>query len=150
VTASDPPDVGPADPAEDLGIVDALAQLSFLVQGTLARHAGAHELSLVQMRMMGVLRDREPSMNQLASLLELDKSSVSGLIDRAAQRGLVARRPSEQDRRTIHVRLTARGRRLAGKVAREFEADVTKVTETLTEQERATLSTLVTRVIAHR
>ena len=35
---------------EDLGLVDALAQLSFLVQGRLAERAAAHDASLVQTR----------------------------------------------------------------------------------------------------
>src|ERR1700685_2531536 len=85
----------------DLGIVDALAQLSFLVQGTLARHASAQELSLIQMRLLGVLRDRDATMQELARLLELDKSSVTGLVDRAEGRGFVQRAPSTDDRRAV-------------------------------------------------
>jgi hypothetical protein len=55
---------------DDLGIVDALAQLTFLVQGTLARRAAEYELSIIQMRLLGVLRDRTPAMNDLAKILE--------------------------------------------------------------------------------
>jgi DNA-binding MarR family transcriptional regulator len=73
---------------DDLGIVDALAQLTFLVQGTLARRAAEYELSIIQMRLLGVLRDRTPAMNDLAKILELDKSSLTGLVDRAERRGL--------------------------------------------------------------
>src|ERR1700728_2569110 len=85
----------------DLGIVDALALLSFLVQGTLSKHAATHDLSMIQTRLLGVLRDREPTMQELSRLLELDKSSVTGLIDRAEKRGLVQRTPSIEDRRAI-------------------------------------------------
>ena len=91
--------------------MDALAQLSFLIQGTLAKHAAAHDLSMVQTRLLGLLRDREPTMQQLARLLELDKSSVTGLVDRAERRGLVRRTPSTDDRRAIRVKLDGVGRR---------------------------------------
>src|ERR1700709_332356 len=81
------------DSDEDLGLVDALAQLAFLIQGTLARRATAHDVSMIQMRLLGVLRDRTPTMNELAAILELDKSSITGLVDRAQRRGLGGRAP---------------------------------------------------------
>ena len=79
--------------APELDDVDALAQISFLVQGTLERRAGEHGLSLIRRRLLGILRDRTPTMNELARLLGLDKSSTSGLVDRAQRRGLVAAGP---------------------------------------------------------
>src|ERR1700722_12237485 len=87
----------------DLGIVDGLAQLSFLVWGILAKRAAHHDLSMIQTRLLGVLRDRQPGMNELATLLELDKSSVTGLVDRAEKRGLVTRTVSTTDRRAVRV-----------------------------------------------
>jgi DNA-binding MarR family transcriptional regulator len=136
---------------EDLGIVDALAQLSFLVQGTLGRHAGAHDLSMIQTRLLGGLRDREPTMNELARLLDLDKSSVTGLVSRAEQRGFVQRTPSTEDRRAIHVRLTPAGRRFVRNVEAAFEADITAATACLTPAQRTQLSTLATKVVSqHR
>ena len=84
---------------KQLSPVDGLAQLSFLIQGLLERRAAEHDLSIVQTRLLGVLRDRTPTMNELARFLGLDKSSVTGLVDRAERRGLVARVPSATDRR---------------------------------------------------
>jgi DNA-binding MarR family transcriptional regulator len=95
---------------DHLGLVDALAQLTFLVQGTLARRAAANDVSIIQMRLLGVLRDREPGMNDLARVLELDKSSITGLVDRAERRGLVKRTISKDDRRVFRVKLTKSGR----------------------------------------
>ena len=127
--------------------MDALAQLSFLIQGTLARSAAGHHLSIIQARLLGVLRDREPGMNELAKLLELDKSSVTGLVDRAARRGLVERVPSIEDRRATRVRLTDHGRALVNDIAASFEADIARIATSLHEDERAALSTLITRVL---
>ncbi|ERK69221.1 hypothetical protein N136_04459, partial [Leifsonia aquatica ATCC 14665] len=73
----------------DDALVDALVQTSFVVTGVLTRVAAERDLSLTQLRMLGVLRDRRPRMAQLAALLGLDKSTVSGLIERAERRGLV-------------------------------------------------------------
>src|SRR3954462_10769404 len=71
--------------------VDVLVQLSFLVQGVLGRIAAEHDLSLTQVRLLGILRDRRPGMLELARHLGLDKSSMTGLVARAEKRGLVRR-----------------------------------------------------------
>jgi hypothetical protein len=66
----------PAGRADDLGIVDGLVQLSTLVQAVLSRAADSLGLSVLQARLLGVLRDREPTMAELGRLLDLDKSST--------------------------------------------------------------------------
>ena len=57
------------------------------------------------------LGDARP-MHQLAGELGCDNSNVTGLVDRLAARGLVARRESADDRRVRHVVLTGEGRRM--------------------------------------
>jgi len=96
--------------------VDALVQLSFTVQLTLTRIAAENDLSVTQLRLLGILRDRTPSMAAIAEHLDLDRSSVSGLIDRAERRGLVERVRSETDARVILVRATPEGLAVAGSV----------------------------------
>ncbi len=130
-----------------LNTVDALAQFSFLVQGTLERRAAEREISIVQTRLLGILRDRQPTMNELARLLELDKSSVTGLVDRAERRGLVERTQSTSDRRAVLVGLTAEGRALASDIAARFDSDVTAMLESLPASDRAMLVRLLGRVL---
>src|SRR3984957_17296751 len=133
-----------------LGPVDGLAQLSFLVMGMLERRAAELDLSIAATRLLGVLRDREPTMNELARLLDLDKSSVTGLVDRAERRGLVARVPSAADRRSVHVKLTADGRSLVSAAAGRFAADVSAVLGLLPPRDRAALRRIVSRLlVAH-
>jgi DNA-binding MarR family transcriptional regulator len=131
----------------DLETVDALAQLSFLVQGTLAKRAATHDVSMIQARLLGVLRGRQPTMQELARLLELDKSSVTGLVDRAEKRGLVQRTPSVEDRRATHVALTSSGRRVVNDVVGAFQTDIAALTECLSREDTKSLSTLATRVV---
>ena len=134
-------------PVDDLGIVDALAQLSFVVQEMLARRAAVHDVSMIQTRLLGVLRDREPTMQELARLLGLDKSSVTGLVDRAERRGLVQRVQALEDRRAVKVKLTSSGRRIVGTVAAGFQTDIATATASLSASETRALSRLATRVL---
>src|ERR1700761_6257435 len=118
-------------PGGQLSPVDGLAQLSFVIQGMLERRAAGHHLSLAQVRLLGVLRDRTPSMNELARILGLDKSSVTGLVDRAERRGLVRRAQSPEDRRSVLVSLTDNGRALVVAASAQFEADLTALLDPL-------------------
>jgi DNA-binding MarR family transcriptional regulator len=133
--------------ATELDPVDALAQVSFLVQGSLERRAGEHGISLIQTRLLGILRDRTPTINELAELLGLDKSSTSGLVDRAQNRGLVRRVPSQVDRRSVRVRLTNEGRELVHDVAELFAADIAAMLEPLSAEARTQLTTHLSQVV---
>jgi DNA-binding MarR family transcriptional regulator len=140
-------DAGSAPSPAQLDPVDGLAQLSFVVSGMIERRATEHGLSLAATRLLGVLRDREPTMNELARLLQLDKSSVTGLVDRAERRGLVARVPSAADRRSVLVRLTPEGRALIAETGTRFAADVTAMLGQLPAREQATLNRLISRLL---
>ena len=144
---ADGPPLLPTEPAEQLSTVDGLAQLSFLTLGLLERRAGDHAISIIQTRLLGVLRDRTPTMNELATLLGLDKSSATGLVDRAERRGLVTRVPSSSDRRVVLVDLTDAGRALVAEVAAGFEADVATLLEPLLPADRSSLTRLVSRLL---
>jgi MarR family transcriptional regulator, lower aerobic nicotinate degradation pathway regulator len=133
--------------APDLGVPDALVQLSFLVQQALAESAQAHDVPVQQARLLGVLRDREPGMAGLAALLELDKSSATGLVNRATRQGLVKRLIRPEDRRAVRVVLTDKGRRLAAEIGTEVERRLHALLDGLSETNRKRLSQLATQVV---
>ena len=138
----------PVPGARDLGLVDALAQLSFAVQGALGRIAAEHGMSTVQARLLGILRDRRPTITELAGFLGLDKSSVTGLVDRAEERGLVTRVASPRDGRSVHVAITSAGRRLVDRASTTFASEVACITADLSPAEQGRLSVLASLVVA--
>lgn len=125
-----------ADPND---IVDALAELSFTVLDLLTRCTAEFELSISQLRLLGILRDREPTMAKLAGHLQLDRSSITGLIDRAEKRDLVARRASADDGRVTIVELTSKGRSIAAQVEAAIGREVAALVEGVSASERATI-----------
>jgi DNA-binding MarR family transcriptional regulator len=132
----------------DLGLADALAQLTFAVQGALSRVAATHGLSIAAARLLGIVRDRQPTIGELATFLQLDKSSVTGLVDRAAERGLVTRAASELDRRSVRVSITAAGREVIDRGAADFEAQIAVLVADLPPAQRGRLSAIASRVVA--
>jgi DNA-binding MarR family transcriptional regulator len=137
-----------ADRTPAPNLTDALVQLSFLIQATLARLASEHELSLTQVRLLGILRDREPGIVELADVLNLDKSSVSGLVDRAQRRGLVERACSKTtDGRAIRVLLTAPGRTMASQFAQRVSEELAELVKDFSPAQRQRLAALAARIV---
>jgi DNA-binding MarR family transcriptional regulator len=135
------PEPVPAD------LLDNLVLTSFTVIALLSRTAAEHELSLTQLRMMAILRDRTPTMADLADFLGLERSSVSGLIDRAGRRGLVQRTASRSDGRAVQVSLTPDGHHLAGQVTGEVAALIAPMTSTLNGGEQKRLAQLLGKML---
>ena len=130
------------------GLVDALVQLSFLIQSVLTRVGATLDLSITQMRLLGIVRDRDAGMMELAGHLGLDKSSVTGLIDRAEKRSLVRRSRAPGDGRAVRVSITADGRELANLGAAAVEAGIAALTGALTARQQDQLAALAGAVVA--
>ena len=56
--------------------------------------------------MLCVLSDHSVGMADLSGMLGLERSSLTGLVDRAEHRGLVVRENDPHDRRVVKVTLT--------------------------------------------
>ena len=128
-------------------LLDGLVLTSFTVIALLSRTAAGHDMSLTQLRMLAILRDRTPVMADLAGFLGLERSSVSGLIDRAARRGLVQRVASSDDGRSVQVSLTADGHRLTAQVAGEVAGLVAPLTGALNPAEQRRLTQLLGKML---
>ena len=74
-----------------------------------------------------LLMQRESRMNDLARFLGLTKANASGLVDRLAKKGLIARKQGREDRRVVFVRLTAKGPRVARGLAKVHRRGLTKM-----------------------
>src|SRR3984885_3215950 len=126
---------------------DALARMSFTLMAVFTEVAAEHDLSLTQLRVLGILRDREPTMADLAAYTGLERSTMSGLIERATQRGLVAKIPDPTDGRCVRVRLTPQARPLERQITASVSERVTPLLENLSGSEQKRLTALLTKVL---
>jgi MarR family transcriptional regulator, lower aerobic nicotinate degradation pathway regulator len=124
-----------------------LAQTSFTLMAVLTEVAAEHDLSLTQLRVLGILRDREPTMAELANFTGLERSTISGLIDRAAQRGLVSRIADPHDGRSVRVTLTESARRLVPEITAAVGARISPLTSRLSNVEQKRLTELLTKTL---
>jgi len=133
------------DPAERL--VDALALAAFSTIAVVTKVGAENDLSLTQMRVLGILRDKRLRMTELAAHLGLEKSTMSGLVDRAEKRGLLARGPSADDGRAVEVFLTPAGTELAARGAARVRDELSPMTSQLTPADQQLLRTLLERTL---
>ena len=128
-------------------LIDALVRSSFAVMAVLSRIGAEHDLSLTQLRMLGILRDRRVTMSELADHLGLDKSTISGLVSRAENRRLIERAPNPADWRAVDVFLTAAGSELAGRGAAQVARALSPMTGELTAGQARQLTALLERCL---
>jgi DNA-binding MarR family transcriptional regulator len=129
------------------GLVDALAQAAFTTMAVLTKAAADHDLSLTQLRVLAILRDRRLRMTALADYLGLEKSTMSGLVERAEKRGLLERAPSPTDGRAVDVFLSPAGAELAQRLQARIERSLSPMTGQLAPAEQRRLQTLLERLL---
>jgi DNA-binding MarR family transcriptional regulator len=140
----------PAAPSADTAhgeLISALVRASFATTAVLSRIAAEHDLSLTQLRVLAILRDRRVRMSELADYLGLDKSTISGLVDRAEKRGLLQRAPNPADGRATDVFLTAEGIQLADLGEGEIARSLFPMTGKLSRAEARRLTALLEHVL---
>jgi MarR family transcriptional regulator, lower aerobic nicotinate degradation pathway regulator len=126
---------------------DALVQISFALMAALTEVAAEHDLSLTQLRVLGILRDREPTMADLATYTGLDRSTISGLIDRATQRGLVVKTSDPIDGRSVRVSLSTQTRHLARRITAAVGERIAPLLGKLSTSEQKRLTALLTKAL---
>jgi DNA-binding MarR family transcriptional regulator len=141
-----PPDALPDSRVEVL--VDSLVQTSFRITSVLTRVGAEHDISLTQMRMLGILVDHRVRVTDLAAHMGLDKSTMSGLIDRAERRGLVRRVKNIDDGRTVDVIIDAAGLELAQTAYREVHEAISPATGRLDRRQTESLIKLLGLMLA--
>ncbi|MDK1345995.1 MarR family transcriptional regulator [Streptomyces sp. 378] len=133
--------------AGQVGVVAALVRAAFLVDGVYAETSRAHGLTPQQGQLLCVLMAQPYGMSELGETLGLAKSSLTGLVDRTARRGLVRREADPRDGRAVRVGLTDEGAALA----RTFYAETCRRMEALpsglSAAERGRLAVLLSRVV---
>ena len=71
--------------------------------------------------------DGHVTINDLAQQLLIRHNSAVGLVDRLTAQGLLAREPSAEDGRKVHLRLTSKGDRVLEKLAEVHREELRRI-----------------------
>jgi len=126
-----------------LAYVDALT----LAEPLQARLWQLAHVTLTQLMLLRRLREGSQSAGALAHSLGLSPTSVTRLVDRLEQHGLVERHRSVDDRRCVEIRLEPKGERLLGEVKVMRGTDVHRAVESMTAEERRRLTAALRHLV---
>lgn len=133
---------------QDLGPVAGLVRLTFLIQTVYAEVGRGCDLTAAQAQLLCTLADEPKGMADLSRLLGLERSSLTGLVDRAEHRGYVVRRSDPSDRRAVRVALTPEGLTAVGRFHDELTVQLQSVLADLPASERKAFSRTLGKLTA--
>ena len=88
------------------------------------------------------------SLNELADRTHTHQSSVSTVVGRLVERGLVTRQRADRDARRLELTLTARGRRLTANTPGVVQNRLIRTIEDLPPRSRRQLASLLRQVVS--
>ncbi len=95
-------------------LISALLELYLSLDRIYAAASRDVDLTPQQAELLCRVEHDRPALGELAGALGCDKTNVTGLVDRAAGRGLVERVADDHDRRVTRIEVTDEGRHLLG------------------------------------
>lgn len=137
-----------AEGGESAGLATALIRLCFVVQRSFGDASRRHGLTPQHAQLLGVLARGPVGMAELGEALNLEKSSLTGLIDRAEARALVARVRDDGDRRTCRVALTESGAELVVHFRDDVSRELNALAADLPESTRHELTGAIWEIIS--
>ncbi|MEH2535241.1 DNA-binding MarR family transcriptional regulator [Bradyrhizobium sp. AZCC 1588] len=106
------------------------------------------DLTPVQYAALAAIK-MNPGIDQvtLAGLIAYDRTTITGVVDRLVQKGLLVRHPSTRDRRARELKITEAGKRTLRGITPAVEAAQRLMLRGLTEKEGAELMRLLRKAI---
>ncbi len=94
------------------------------------------ELTSSQIKVLATFAEREYyTMTELSQILSVTLPTMTAMIDRLIQSGLVSRERDERDRRVVQVRLTKQGKETISNLMRVRKQEIEKILGCLDEME---------------
>lgn len=92
---------------------DLIGSIAKRMERLQARALGLADLTAAQYMILANLHEKDGRpLGELADVMRCSKSTITGVVDTMERKGLVAREPNPDDRRSHLLRLTPRGRAL--------------------------------------
>ena len=122
-------------------------RLRMEVHQSFEHRLNAYDVTIAQWCILASLYDQQAtSVNELASYIEVDKASVSRVVERLVVKGLVSHSQGK-DRRSGYLELTAEGQKLVPCLMNEAEQNEQRFFGQLTTTESVQFQNLVRKIL---
>jgi len=132
-------------------IISKLSNMMTQVEESAKEQFGLSELTLTQMNYLETINQLEnPNITELATSLKLTKPTVTVAIDKLIEREYVYKVQSDEDRRSSHLHLTEKGKKINQMHDFAHKQIAESVSKRLSKTEREILVVLLNRVLSNK
>lgn len=126
-----------------------LLQIAFRSKHGLMKLADKHELTVVQLHILGIMRPgKSMPMNKISCFLLCDASNITSTVDRLLARGYIIREEKPEDRRVKMLTLTEKGEVLRHRLFNDMSAYELPEFGRLTSEQRGQLQSMLSVILA--
>ncbi len=126
-----------------------IGSLGSAMKKSMNRRLAPFDLTTAQWAIMETCYKGEAdSISTLCRYIPVDPAAISRQVDRLVEKGLVQRRRSSRDRRTVHITLTLAGRELVPRLARLVHANNDHFMDRLDSAEQAEFVRLLLKMLS--
>lgn len=127
-----------------------VTRLARTIEADLERRLAVHEVTRASWAVLSaMLHHGKMTPAELATFIGIDRAAITRHLDRIEKQGLIVRDRSSADRRSINVRLTAKGERLVPKIAADSKATNDKFTAGLTQSESNSIQAIIQKMLSN-
>jgi DNA-binding MarR family transcriptional regulator len=125
-------------------VVFLLAKAYQKAHGCLKKHVAEYGLTPIQVLVIEALRDEEGvSSGELGRKLSLDSATLSGVLERLAEKGWIVKQTDEVDRRSLKIYLGESARQLNESIGEQRQKANDDVMKKLSTEEKVLLKRLL-------
>lgn len=101
-------------------------------------------LTSVQTMILGFLdQEDQITSSELGKRAEFDSATLTGILDRLEAAGFIERKGNPDDRRSIHIHLTQKGKTMSKEASRVIASANAEFLQVLTEEQKRNLHSLI-------
>lgn len=131
------------------GLLDTMQSLKRVMGNQYLDLLKDADLSRTQLELMLVIRHKQPiTTKELAQRLHLTPGAVSQMVDILARAELLERQPDANDRRIIHLMVSAKGIKVLARVETQLQQHVTEAMQDLRTEELQSWLTVQQKILA--
>ncbi|SDR01831.1 MarR family transcriptional regulator, 2-MHQ and catechol-resistance regulon repressor [Virgibacillus subterraneus] len=124
-----------------------LMRASKSVEERIKKDIKSYGVSITEFTILEALYHKgDLTVNQICDAVLINSGSMTYVIDKLQQRGLLERITSEEDRRVIHVRITNQGKKLMDDIFPQHEKVIEKVFEDVSPEELESVIDILKRI----
>jgi DNA-binding MarR family transcriptional regulator len=105
------------------------------------------DLSHFHYAILGILSGSGPlPVSEIGRRMLISKPQMTAMLDKLAELGLISRTPDAEDRRVIHISLSAKGKKALDKASQRMRENIKKKLSGLSREDREELAAALSRI----